>query len=190
MRELRNNTSLRKTTKNRRVALIIMTIIVILLAVVGVLFAINKKEAGKNSGDNAKPETSTDRTSENGLPGSDYATGSTENSNPKDPQSDSDSPPSSEPGTPSIEISSFSQNSSTVDIKTTLSNIGGVGKCVFTFSKDGAKSVVREVSSNGKTCSASAKSTEFSKLDIWTLNIAFYNGSKKVVDTTLNVTIN
>jgi len=182
MRKPQKSLSLKRSLSKRIVIITTIAILIVIVAVGGVLFAINKMSVDKKSGNNTTYETSTDRNSEKGLPGSDYATGN--------PNENSDSFPSPRSGTPTIEINSFSQNNDTVDIKTTLSSVNSSGKCVFTFSKDGTKSLVKEVRSDGKTCSTSAETAEFSKLDIWTLTIAFYNGSKKVVDTTLNVTIN
>lgn len=182
--------SLKKSSRKKYILLTTLTLLVVILIAGGLAVFLNKKEADKNLENSANPDTNMVRNSEKGLPGSDYATGNTADSTSTKPQADSDSPPPPESDKPAIEISSFSQNGDIIEIKAALLNISSAGRCIFTFSKDGAKSVVKEVSSNGKVCAMSAKSTEFSKLDIWTLTIAFYNGSKKIVDTTLNVTVN
>jgi len=190
MRKSQNSLSFKKSLSKRIVIITTIAIFTIIVAICGALFAINRMSVDREPENNTPYETSTDRNSEKGLPGSDYATGNTEDTDTRDPNENSDSPPSPRSGTPAIEVSSFTQNNDTVNIKTILSSVKGSGKCVFTFSKDDTKPLVKEVKSDGKTCSASAKTAEFSKLDIWTLTIAFYSGSKKVVDTSLNVTIN
>lgn len=190
MNKLSQSLSLKKRRPGKKIVLVLLAIAVLALGVAAAL-AYNKM----NSSTNSTPSTPTadqDRYSNTGLPGSDYNTGKSTSTHTDstdhnhDPNSDS-TPPSK---SPSIEINSILESNGVINIATLLSNVRGDGKCVFTFSRTGEKTVTKEATSVDKSCSIEAKSTEFSKLDIWTLNIAFYQKSVKITDKTINVTIN
>ena len=139
---------------------------------------------------NVQEEDSTTLTADE-LTAQDETVGNGDFKSDPEPASTSDSditlPPENKPY---IQIRSASQSGGTPSVFAPTPQVGGAGKCVFTFSNSEDRPVVREVEGDGSTCQASIPSVEFSKIGVWNLNISYYRGQTKIVGTDRNVTVN
>jgi hypothetical protein len=194
MNKHNSNLSIKRHFLSRKVLFLILTISLLVLAGAVAFMLISKERIDNQTKTSDTSGLDKNRHTGSGLPGSDYSSGSkfhaddADEVHTHDPNSDSTPPSTSRK--PSIEIANLAENNGTIEIAARLLNINDSGKCIFTFSKTGEKSVIKEVPSDKKICTIQAKSSEFSKLDIWTLNIAFYKNSMKITDTNINVTVN
>ncbi len=83
----------------------------------------------------------------------------------------------------SVDINDFSQANGKVQAGAVISGTTAHGTCIFTFTTDGSKPVVRQVTSTGsdgpQSCSVSIPEVEFSKLGHWNLNVTFYTNNTR-----------
>lgn len=80
-------------------------------------------------------------------------------------------------GDATVAISSFSQANGQVVSSATISP--GNGECVFTYTIDQDKPVIRRSTSSNSVCTASAPEVEFSRLGQWNLNVTVYINNTK-----------
>lgn len=85
----------------------------------------------------------------------------------------------------SVQIIAWQQQNRSVDATATTS---GPGTCVFQYTTDGDKPVVRETQSNESKCSSSIPELFFSKLGTWHLKVTYYQENQKA-ETMRDVTI-
>lgn len=87
----------------------------------------------------------------------------------------------------SVSITSASQADGNVTAVAKLSD--GNGDCIFTYTIEQDKPVIRRATTTNSVCTASAPEVEFSRLGVWTLNVTAYVDGKKM-EANQNVTIN
>lgn len=172
-----------KKSKKKFVVIALIVLAVVLL-IAGGLF-IKQRMDSKNTtpqrDDAAQTESAKNDIIEGNAQGSDKDVSS---------QPNNDTPVTPPSGQTSISIANFSQQNSMVNISANITNVTSGGSCIFNFSHENTRPVIRQVSSDGKTCSSSIPEVEFSIVGIWQLNISFYQGDTKVTETKQNVTIN
>ena len=83
----------------------------------------------------------------------------------------------------SIAISSFSQENGAVSVASTITGSEAEGQCVFSFTTEGGKPVIRQTQSNNKQCSAAIPEVEFDKLGLWNLEATFRMDNTKSIAT-------
>lgn len=80
-------------------------------------------------------------------------------------------------GDAAISIDSITQSNGTVLAKATSS--AGSGTCVFTYTTEGDRPVIRTTDLTGGSCSSNIPEVEFSRIGTWNLNVTIYIDGKK-----------
>lgn len=88
-----------------------------------------------------------------------------------------------------VSIDEAAQRDRQVFAKASISGASKDGTCVFSFTKDGDRPIVRQVASKNNSCSVAIPEVEFAMLGQWKLNVVFYIDDVRAEANT-NVEIN
>lgn len=75
-----------------------------------------------------------------------------------------------------VEITAWQQTNRQVDA---VAKTSGPGVCVFQYTTEGDKPVIRETQASGNECRTSIPELYFSKLGTWQLKVVYYNDGQK-----------
>lgn len=159
---------------------------VVIIGAGGFWYFTNKSGDVANTRDDAQITSSKDKIN-NSSSGESHAT----ESNPeKAPEDVSNKTTDQIPTDESISVTLLSQTQANGLIKVSARITGSnEGKCVFTFTTEGDRPVVRESKPNNSTCSAEIPEVEFTKLGSLNLNISFFSKNTRA-EVNQSVTIN
>lgn len=85
--------------------------------------------------------------------------------------------------TSSVAITNLSQTNGNVNITATITNPATSGVCTATFTKSGAKPVVRTINTSNNTCSASISELEFSMVGDWQVQVDYFANNTQATAT-------
>jgi hypothetical protein len=83
----------------------------------------------------------------------------------------------------SIAIDQIQQTAETVTVTTNIRNSATKGVCSYTFSKEGARPVVRSITTSTSTCKASIPSQEFEMIGTWSLVVSYFGNDTQASTT-------
>lgn len=175
-------TKQRTNASSRRTSLLVSAVIMLAVIIATGFYMLNSDNRTSPLNRDAE-QVSTSKTKVANNPESNYRDG-------KAPSNESVSTNDEVATSDTLKISITSHSQSNGIIKSSAQITGSkAGKCVFTYTTDGDRPVVRETNLSNGICGIEIPEVEFTKLGSWNLKVTFYALNSKA-EVNQNVTIN
>ena len=177
---MRYNSKLNKSKKRRTT--IVLTLVILVIAASASLFIFARRDKST-----VEPLTTEQKYEANATADTNYSPKSKEPTANKTPvNTDANSVPVN--NTVTVTIGDIKQSNNEVTSSAQIAGATKSGECVFTFTSDQSKPVVKQASSKNNICQVVIYEAEFDKIGEWQLKVTFFDQQSKA-EATKNVVI-